>query len=441
MGSVAVHAESLIDALAAAYANNPDLNAARAELRAIDENVPLAKSRARPQISANASYGSVHSEVDPVRGPGSSSTNNPGALSLTLSQPVFQGFRVRNGVRQAQAQVLSGRAALTSTEQNLLLDGVEAYMDVVRDAAIARLNQQNLGVLEEQLRSTRDRFEVGEVTRTDVSQAEAAAAEARSEMQGAQGRLRASEAVFEQIIGSPPRNLRFPQAFGFRVARSLSGAQDVAMRQHPGIEAAQLAAEAAEYNIKVVQGELLPTVSVDVTAQQQWSPSEQIERSQSVSVFGRVSIPIYQQGAVSARVRQAKQLRTQRQLEEDAIRRQVRAAVTSAWAGLETAIGQIASDEAQIRAARVAVEGVREEERVGQRTTLDVLLAQQQLLAAQVNLTASQRDRVVAAYALLAATGQLNADRLGLPVPRYDPSVNFREVENKWFGLRTPGGQ
>jgi outer membrane protein len=438
---VEVRAESLVDALAAAYANNPELNAARAELRAIDENVPLAKSGLRPRIAAGAEVGAVHRHVDPERGPEMSETTRSGQLALTLTQPVFQGFRVRNGIRQAQAQVLSGRAALLSAEQNLLLDGVQTYMDVVRDAAIIRLNRQNLDVLQEQLRSARERFEVGEVTRTDVAQAEAATAEARSVLQGAEGALRTAEATYEQIIGSPPRNLRFPQAFGFGMARSLPEALDIAVREHPAVEAAQLAAEAAEYQIKIAEGELLPSVSVEASAQQRWDQGQLTQQSRSLSIFGRVTIPIYQQGAVSARVRQAKQIRTQRKLEEDAIRREVRAAVASTWAGLQTAVGQIASDEAQIRAARLALEGVREEERVGQRTTLDVLNAQQELLAAQVNLTASQRDRVVAAYALLAATGQLNAARLGLPVPRYDPSVNYREVEDKWFGLRTPGGQ
>ena len=434
-------AQSLIDALSAVCTNNPELNAARAELRAIDENVPLAKSGGRPSLIAAGELGAVHRSVDPERGPDFSESTTSGEVALTLTQPVFQGFRVRNRIRQAQAQVLSGRSQLLSTEQNLLLDGVEAYMNVVREAAILRFTRQSLGVLEQQLRSVRERFEVGEVTRTDVVQAEAAVAEARSIVQGAEGGLRTAEAAFEQIIGTPPRSLRFPQALGVRVAATLPAAIEIAVRQHPAIQAAQLATEAAEYNVKIAQGELLPTVSVDASARQRWEQGSLTESTQSISIFGRVRIPIYQQGSVSARVRQAKQILTQRRLEEDAIRIQVRAAVASAWAGIETAAGQIGADEAQIRAARLALEGVQEEERVGQRTTVDVLNAQRELLEAQVNLVGTQRDRIVAAYTLLAATGQSNAACDALPVERYDPSVNYREVEDKWFGLRTPGGQ
>lgn len=434
------NAESLTAAMAAAYENNPSFNAARAELRATDELLPQAKANRRPSVSAGASYGINRSTIDP-RGLGhSTSTTRPGTASVTISQNLFRGFRTRNAIRRAISQINAGRSGLANEEQNTLLDAVEAYMNVVRDSAVVRLNVQNLGVLRQQLRSTDDRFEVGEVTVTDVAQAQAAVQAAISQLLQAESNLTASQALYRQIVGRNPRGLRFPGRTVLPLPKSRQDAIGFAITNHPAIKAGEYNVEAAEYQVKEITGELLPTVSVEATGSHNWEPSSTVRTASSLSVLGRLSIPIYQRGTVSSRVRGAKQTKAQLRLETDAIRDQVRAAVVAAWAGYQAAIGQIEADQAQIRANELALNGVREEERVGQRTTLDVLDAQQELLRSQVNLSTSQRNRVVAAYSLLSAMGKLNARAVGLNVREYNPAANTQAVENKWFGLRIPGG-
>ncbi len=432
-------ADSLTSAMASAYENNPTLNAARAGLRATDEGLPQAKSAYRPTVTASGDYGVTHSQVDPLGGSRSGATTNPAGVSVTISQDVFQGFRRRNAVRQARSNISAGRFGLTNEEQNTLLSAVEAYMDVVRDSAIVGLNVQNLEVLREQLRSANDRFEVGELTRTDVAQAQARVQEAISLLLQAESDLTSSQAVYRQIIGRKPSRLSFPN-MKLPIPKTRADALSIALNVHPAIESAEHTAEAAEYAVKQIQGELLPTVSIEASASRRWEPSSNVQITDSASIVGRLNIPIYQRGTVSSRVRQAKQSRTQRRLETDAVRDQVRAAVTAAWAGLEATRGQIAADQAQIRATQLALDGVREEERVGQRTVLDVLDAQQEVLSARVNLTTTQRNHVVAAYSLLSAMGQLTARQLRLPVREYSPEVHTIAVENRLFGLRTPDG-
>lgn len=426
--------------MAAAYENNPTLNAARAELRGTDEALPQAKAGWRPSVSASGEWAKTFTNTDPVGANHGSTTSNPVGVSLTVSQDIFRGFRTRNAVRRAISQINAGRFTLTNEEQNTLLDAVEAYMDVVRDSAVISLNVQNLGVLREQLRSTNDRFDVGEVTVTDVAQSEARVQQAISLLLQAESNLKSSQAVYRQIVGRNPQRLSFPKRMILPLPGNLNEAVSAALVDHPAIRASMHNTEAAEYNVKEITGELLPSFSVSATASRTWTPSPSTQLTDSLSIVGRLSIPIYQRGTVSSRVRQAKQARTQRRLETDAIRDQVRAAVTSAWAGLQAASGQIEADQAQIRATELALNGVREEERVGQRTTLDVLDAQQEVLSARVNLTTSQRNKVVASYSLLAAMGRLTAGSVGLNVRTYNPEVHTTAIENRWFGLRTPDG-
>lgn len=431
-------AESLMDALAHAYRDNPELAAERARLRATDENLPQALAGWRPNLSADGSVARTHTKNDLSSGGSASSNLTTRDFSITLSQNLFAGFRTINSTKQAEALVAAGREALKNVEQNVLFDAVQAYMDVVRDIAVLKLRENNLKVLQEQLRASNDRFSVGEITRTDVAQSEASVAAAQSGVASAQAQLNSSRAVYEQVIGSPPNGVSSPGLPKGLIPISANQATAQGETYHPAIQAAIFAEQAASFQVDVTTGELLPTVDLQASLSRSYDPSSTLDRQDSAQVVGRLNVPIYQGGEVSSRVRQAKQTRAQRRLEIDLTRRQVRAAIIAAWGQLQAANSQIQSARANIESNNIALNGVREEARVGQRTVLDVLDAQQALLDAQVSLAAAERDRVVAAYALVSAVGKLNVDGLNLRVNRYDPFAHYLQVRNKWFGLTPP---
>ena len=437
LGASRVSAETLDSALAAAYASNPTLNAARAEARAVDEGVAQALAGWRPTVTGDASIGARHTDTVP----GGQADTYPGQVGVTVNQPLFRGNQTINSTKQAEAAVLAARNSLRNTEQNILLQAAQAYADVVRDTAIVQLRRNNITVLNEQLRATQDRFSVGEVTRTDVAQARARVSAAQSELNAAQAQLLTSRATYIQIIGREPNNLQAPRALAGPLPASLDEAIATGRSEHPAILAARYGEESAAFAVRVAEGALLPTLSLQGSVVYNSDPSTAIQESVAAQILGVLTVPIYQGGGEYSRVRQAKQTRTQRMLEIDVARAQVQQAVLSAWGGLQAANASIRSAQAQIEAAGVALEGVREEARVGQRTTLDVLDAQQELLDARVNLVIAERDRVVASYSLFAAVGKLQAARLGLAVREYKPEVNTRQVRDKWFGLRTSDGQ
>lgn len=445
---VPVHAqaESLMDALSQAYVNNPQLNAERAGVRATDESVPQALSGYRPRVigGADAGLSSTNSKTAATfLSPGGRNgiDTKPRGVDLSLEQPLFDGFRTTNAVRVAKSSVLAAREGLRNTEQNVLFSAVEAYMNVLRDFAIYDLRRNNVNLLGEELGATRERFDVGEVTRTDVAQSESRQAGARAQLSVAEANLKASRAVYRQIIGVEPTKLYPGKAMDKLLPRSLDTALDQSYAQHPAILAAFHGVDAAALQVKVIEGELYPSVSVEAGVQSRWEASQQVKQANSASLVGRLTVPIYQGGQVSSRIREAKELQGQRRLEADVARDSVRAAVVSAWGSLEGAKSQIAASQAQVDASQIAINGVREEAKVGQRTTLDVLNAQQELLDARVNLIVAQRDRVVASYALLQAIGRLSADKLGLNVQVYQPQEHYEQVRDKWSGLRTPDGR
>ena len=431
-------AETLTEALASTYTDNPELDAERARLRATDEGVPQALSGMRPTVTGGADVSRTHTSSfggsPPMK---SSSSFSPRGFSISVNQPVFQGFRALNSVKQAEALVLAGREALLNTEQNVLLDAVGAYVDVVRDLSIVSLQDNNLKVLNEQLRATRDRFSVGEVTRTDVAQGEARVSRAMSGLNLAEANFNSSRANYARIVGHPPGALSQPPSIARLLPRSLDEALAIADAQHPAIQTAKYNEQAAIHGVDVTTGELLPTVTIDAGFSKDYDPSSTTERSESASITGRLTVPLYQRGEPSSRVRQSVQVRAQRRLELDLVRRQVRAAVISAWGQLDAAEAQIRSDQAQVSANEVALAGVREEAKVGQRTVLDVLDAEQELLDSKVALVTTRRNFVVASYALLSAVGRLSAEKLGLPVAIYDPMEYYKRVRDKWFGLDT----
>ena len=434
-------AETLESALAKAYGNNPSLNAQRAIVRSTDENVARAKSGYRPQVNASADIGRTYTEF---RRPGVGSSVErltPGGYGIQIDQSIFNGFRTENSVRQAESSVLGSRESLNNTEQNTLFDAATAYMDVLRFTAVLDLRRNNVEVIDEQLRQTRDRFNVGEVTRTDVSQAESRLAGARAEQSRAESDLNRAIAVYRQIIGTEPRQLAPGRPLDKLLPRTVDAALRVALNEHPAIKAAQHSVDVAELQVKIEQGALAPQLGVRGSVAQRYETQIENDRALNASVIAQLTVPIYDGGTAYAATRQAKEDVSRRRLEADSFRDQVRASVLSSWGALEAARAQIAAAQAQVDAAETALSGVREEARVGQRTTLDVLNAQQELLDARVSLITAQRDRVVASYAVVQSMGRLNSRNLGLAVNHYSPKVHYDQVKDQWFGWTTPDGR
>lgn len=439
--SSAGHAETISSALSRAYMGNPDLNQQRAATRASDEVVSRANAGYRPQVTGTASFGYTNTDetflTQTIKG-----NTFPTTADVTVTQNIFNGNRTTNGVRQAESQVFQSREQTRNTEQNTLQNGATAYMNVLRDTAILELNKNNITVLEEQLRQTRDRFNVGEVTRTDVAQAESSLATARSNYFTAQANLQTSIANYRQIIGVEPRRLEAARPIDSLLPPNLDRAIAVALAEHPSIQAAFHNVDAAALQVQLDEGQLYPTLNVVGSVQQsnafQGSPQNKMF---TASVLGQFSVPLYTGGDTYASIRRSKELLGQARLQADLQRDVIRAQVVSTWGQLETAKAVIRSSQAAVKSAEIALDGVREEAKVGQRTTLDVLLAQQTLLQARVSLVSAQRDRVVASYAVMAATGRLAAANLGLSVIEYDPTIHFDQVKDKWIGLRTPDGR
>jgi len=417
-------------------ASRATLNAARAQLRGVDERVPQALTGWRPTASASLSAGGVRSRTNGV-----DSYRNNASISLSLSQAVFRGFRTVNSTRQAEAVVRAQRESLMSTEQDTLLSAATAYVDVIRDTALVSLQRSDLAFLQEQVRAARDRFDVGEGTRTDVSQAEARAAEARAALNTALANLNTSRAIYQQVIGVEPKSLSADTTVTRQVPKSIEVAMQASEENQPLIRQAKHLVDAAIFNVKTIEGELLPTVSIDASVGRSWNPSTVIDRNDNAQIFGNVSIPIYQGGQEYSRIRQAKEELGQTRLQLDVARDQVRANVISAWGIYQAAEASIQAARAAVEAQQLALEGVIEEQRVGQRTTLDVLDAQRDLVTQQSNLVTAQRNRIVGGYQLVASVGKLDAASLGLNVAVYNPEQHYKDVRGKWFGMRTPDGR
>jgi outer membrane protein len=441
-----VFADTLPGALVEAYANNPQLNAQRASTRATDENVPQALSGYRPTISATAATGVRHTDtlVPGLPGRGDIRTRNtfsPRGIGITGTQTLFNGFRTANNTRLAEAQVFAARETLRVVEQTTLLNAATAYMNVLQNAAIVQVQQSNVTVLEAQLRQTNDRFNVGEVTKTDVAQAESQLAAGRSSLLQAQQNLLASKATYRQIIGSDPRNLAAGMAVDRFLPKSQNQAIAIALAGHPSVTSAMYNVDAALFQVKVAESGLSPTVTVQGTVQKDWRPSASVLDQYSASVFGTLNVPIYQGGTEYSQIREAKETLSQQRLNLDNQRAAIRAGVVQAYGQLESAKAQVIANQSAVASAEVALNGVREEARVGQRTTYDVLQAQQTLVTARVNLVTSQATRVIASYTALSSVGRLSPQVIGLKVSIYNPAEHYYQVRDSWFGVRTPDGK
>lgn len=430
---IPVQAETLKEALTAAYRTNPELDAERARLRATDENVSQANAGFRPQISADATTTYDDQKTSPPSG--GDGPAYPKQMQVQLSQPIFRGFRTIEQVREAEAQVRAGRESLRSVEQDVLTDAVIAFTNVVRDQALVRLNENNVNVLSRELKATLDRFNVGEVTRTDVAQARSRRSGAVSSLELARANLKTSRGEYQRVIGYGPGTLQEPKVPRERLPKSLEEAVEISFRENPLIIAALYREQSARHTINRIRGELLPEISLDATHRKDYDLAGDADTRTRTTVVGRLSVPLYTGGLVSSRVRQAKHTQVSRLQEIEQFRVQVRAGVITAWSQLQAARAQYAASQTAVEANRIALQGVREEERVGQRTLLDVLNAEQELLNSQVSLVTNQRNEVVSAHQLLAQVGRLTAEELGLGSVVYDPTVNYDEVRRKWFGL------
>ncbi len=431
MGSPQVRAETLTQALGAAYQFNPRLDAARATQRATDEEVPRALSGYRPSIVGSADTSWQHTTTSPATT--ANGDSNPRGYQVGLVQPLFRGFRTVNSVSAAEATVRAGRETLRLAEQSVLLEAVTAFCDVVRDTAIVRLRENNVTVLTRDLRATQDRFNVGEVTRTDVAQAQARRAAAVAALDLARSNLKTSRATFERVIGHPPSNLVEARASTL-IAKTLEGNIEIALRESPSVVAALYREQAARHTIDIVRGELLPSAQLESNYSKRFD-TEGLDAIETATVTGRVTVPFYTGGEVEARVRQAKHTHVQRLQEIEQARTEVQAQVVTAWAQLQAAQAAVESDVTAVEANRIALAGVREEERVGQRTLLDVLNAEQELLNAEVNLATDRRNVVVSSYTLLSTIGRLNVQELAAAELVYDPEAHYNEVRGKWFDI------
>jgi outer membrane protein len=455
MGYGKAAADTLEWALVQAYQNNPSLNAQRAALRATDENVPQALSGYRPKLSITANGSENYTSVQ-TRTFGASGTALAGrvatateanapytgrGVAATATQTLYNGFQTANRVRQAESQVMGARETLRVTEQQVLLDAATAYMNLLRDGAILELNRRNVEVLTEQLKQTRDRLSVGEVTRTDVAQAESRLAAGRSSLLGAQSNYVTSTASYQRVIGVAPGKLIAGTPVDHFSPPTIKVAIEQGQQQSPSVLAAAYGVDIAELAVRVNEGSLYPNLALTASASDNYFPVYSTSKQFIGTVGGLLTIPLYQGGGEYSAIRQAKETLGQQRLNLDVNRDQARATVVQSWGQLDAAKAQIEATTAQVNAAEIALDGVRSQARVGERTTLDVLNAQQELVNARVALVTSQHDRVVASYTLLAAVGALSVQRLGLNVPIYDPQVHYQQVRDAWIGLRIPDGR
>ncbi len=430
--------QSLIEALSTTYNSNPDLLAGRALLRQTDELLAQAVANWRPRVTLSVEYNKIEQDQYPIRSTPSFFFLNGRFATLTVNQPLFRGGKTVSETKAAQANIQAQRAALSDTEQSVLLAAVTSYADLVQNIAIADARRNNVRVLIQQLDATRERFRVGELTITDVSQAEARLEGARADLVQAEAQVRIAEAAFQRAIGQKPGRLgEMPLIGGLPVSEE--EAISLAMDMGPRAVTAQYRISAASYGVNTAVGDLLPQVNLVGVVQQQFDLQVPNDRYYTYGVRLQATVPIYQNGTEWSRIRQAKELVAQRRNELDSARRTQAENVIRAWRQLDSSRSRVTSFEAQVRANEVALNGVRQEALVGSRTTLDVLNAEQELLNAQVNLVQARRDTQVAYYGVLAGIGRLTARSMALPVEYYDEERYYNEVGSRWIGWGTAG--
>ncbi len=436
-----VSAETLQEALLKAYQTNPTLTGARASLRANDENVPIQKAAGRPSAQASGSF------TESILKPTISFTSPQRTINTQaqLNVPIYSGGAVKNAITGAKTRVDAGRAGLRGTEASVFSQVVAAYMDVIRDSAIVSLNRANVGVLDVNLQATNDRFEVGDLTRTDIAQSQSRLALARSDLQTAEANLIRSRENYIALVGSPPENLETPPPLP-GLPQSPDLAVQVAVADNPDILAAKKQREAAIYDVKAARAAAKPTVSVFTQGgytnylNSLQDSASQINKTASAGV--QLTVPLYQGGRPAAQVRQQQAIESQAIEREIEAERSVISQVRASYASWQASLQTIVSSQAAVDATLLSLEGVRAENSVGSRTILDILNAEQEALNARVQLVSARRNAYVAGFSLLAAMGHAEADDLSLGGGAlYDPVLNYDRVKNKlldWGGDPRP---
>ncbi len=432
------YADTLETALSKAYENNPALKSARASTQAIDENVAIAKSGFRPTLTIDGSY--IDTKIN-----SNARINNIGqktndgynrVLSATISQPIFSGFKTINSVNSAKNYVKAAHAGLKETEQNVLLNASIAYLDVLRDEAIVKLQKNNEKLLKKELDETKERFKVGEVTKTDVSQAKASYASAQSQRISAEGNLEASRAIYEQIIGIAPKDVKDPKNIEKLFPKTMQEALDYAKSNNYTVLSAKHTLKARKYDVNANKGDLLPSINAYASAGRLKNQNYVYDKNptnDSVELGVNFSMPLYNAGTSRAKIRQSKYY--QRQAREDLMNAEdaLLSNITSYWEYLSANKAKIESVKAQIKAYQVALDGVREEQALGNRTVLDVLNQYQYLLNSEVEEVTTRHDYYASGLSLLQAMGKLTAKDLNLKVDFYDADANYKETSGKWL--------
>ena len=429
---------TLEEAMALTYSTNPALLAERAQLRAVDENVAQARSAWRPNVTSSLSGGIAQTESETNGVTSADGTTYPRTGRLSVTQALYSGGEFGANIAGAEADVQAQRAALFNSEQQTLLQAVVAYVNVLREEATLELQINNLERLQKQLEATRDRFRVGEVTRTDVAQAESRVSRAHSDRTQAQGNLITARVAFERIVGQVPDSVTSPGTpSGLPTGRD--EAVDIALQENFTLVQAKFAELSARHAIDEAEAGLLPRVNLIGQAQKSYDTSGGDNESTSVAAELQLIIPIYQQGAEYSQIRQSKETANRSRLLVDNTRREVVDSAASAFEAYQTTLARIESLKAEVKSSEIALEGVQQEATVGARTVLDVLDAEQELLDGQVELVQAQRDATVASYQLLQALGRLTAQDLGLPVEIYDYDSHYVEVSGRLWGTEPAG--
>jgi outer membrane protein len=439
-----VRADTMESALLRAYRNNPQLNAQRASVRVIDENVPQALAGYRPKVAgvfaAGVGYtdqladGSVGKKIE-------QGDQTPHSATLTVTQTVYNGNQTANKTRAAESQVFGAREGLRLMEQSVLLAAATIYMDYLRDAAILEVQKSNTHVLELTLKQTRDRYSAGLVTPTDVAQSEAQLAAAQSQELAAVSTLTTTRANFRRIVGIEPANLQPASPVDRYLPPTVGGAIELALRQNPNVTAAMYGVDVSFLTVKINEGALYPSVSLQASVSKVWDPNITTINQFTAAANAQLNVPIYQGGAEYSLIRQSKESLQQQRLTLEQVRDQARADLVTAWGQLLAGKAQVIAAQSQVEASELAYLGTSKEAQVGQRTVIDILNAQQTLVNARVALVTAQHDRVVASYAVLSAIGRLSPQVLHLSTQTYDPSVHYQQVRDNWIGVSTPDGR
>jgi len=428
-------ADSIEDSMIKAYATNPTLTAERAQLRVTDENLPQAEALRRPTVTGQGDVGvAVEDTNSDTLGNGSF---EPRDVSVGVTQPIWTGGRADAAISQAEYQVRAERANLLNVEETVLLQAATAHLEVVRDQALLDLAISNVKVLQKSLDETKAQLTVGVATNTDLAQAQASLAQGVANQRQAEANLIKSRAEYLQAVGDMPGTLTQPPPVA-NLPMSEEMAVKLAMQNNPQVLTAQANEAAARAGIDVASANLMP--SLGVTGQLLHQEDQQLGglRTDSAQVLLTLTVPLYQAGAEYSRVRQAKENYGESQNQIDVTTRAATFSATQAWQQYQANLANISSFESQVKANTIAYQGTVEEQRVGTRTTLDVLNAQQALYTSQSNVTTSQHDAAVAAYQLKTAIGEMTAAGLDLQVERYDPTQHYNQVRDKWIGTEPP---